>query len=266
LLVVIALVIAAPFVFRRAMTAYRTLQARTVADRRLRSYFKQCLAYSQSDASPIFDEARDTCPIDLDSCSGQGISNRKYIRFRGDPGLAWQYGVVPPGHRHAVFEAWTMLWKLAELNSETASRIRVAHNHLGNLPFVLECSSGHSCTWPETYELFIHGRSTPGGPERLVGVMFDATMFLAGDPNPLSIRVYSSPRPMLQGCGGHGNVGGLGLPSASSEPLRLFAGQPDPVDSSHFTIRYSAGKRHGVIDAWLRRDDSVALSAHDLAP
>jgi len=72
LLVVAALVIAAPFVFRRAMMAYRTLQARTAADRQLRSYFKQCLAYSQSDASPIFDEARDACPIDLASCSGQG--------------------------------------------------------------------------------------------------------------------------------------------------------------------------------------------------
>ena len=40
--------------------------------------------------------------------------------------------------------------------------------------------------------------------------------------------------------------------------LRFFAGQIDPGDESHFTIRYQADGRDGVIDGWLK-DDGLRL-------
>ena len=40
--------------------------------------------------------------------------------------------------------------------------------------------------------------------------------------------------------------------------LRLFAGQPDPADPSHFTIGYDLDGRPGVIDGWLR-DEGIEL-------
>lgn len=40
--------------------------------------------------------------------------------------------------------------------------------------------------------------------------------------------------------------------------LRVFAGQPDPTDASHFTIPYRVDGRDGVIDGWLK-DDGLHL-------
>jgi hypothetical protein len=40
------------------------------------------------------------------------------------------------------------------------------------------------------------------------------------------------------------------------EWLRIFAGQPDPGDPSHFTIEYEADGKHGVIDGWLRESQT----------
>jgi hypothetical protein len=44
-------------------------------------------------------------------------------------------------------------------------------------------------------------------------------------------------------------------------PLRIFAGQPDPLDPSRFTIRYDLGGTPGVIDGQLATDGTVRLSA-----
>lgn len=41
--------------------------------------------------------------------------------------------------------------------------------------------------------------------------------------------------------------------------LRVFAGQPDPVDASHFSAEYQIGDARGRIDGWLQADDSVTL-------
>jgi hypothetical protein len=45
--------------------------------------------------------------------------------------------------------------------------------------------------------------------------------------------------------------------------LRLYAGQPDPVDSSHFTIPYETTSGRGTIDGWLQADDTVKMQVRD---
>lgn len=263
LAIVVALLITIPPLSHKAIQIYRTLQARSAADRQLRAYFRQCLAHTQSDATPLFDETRDTCPILLDPAPGGSSRNWRYIRVRGDPGVSY-WDAMPRGSHHAVPLASMMMWTLGELDVKTTTgRFGIGLNHLFFFPYVQQSDW---CDEPETYELFIHGRSAPGCPERLVGVTFDASTFLAGDPTPIRVVVDSPPRSMLRGFIGQGMRVGLGFPCAATEPLRLFAGQADRLDSSHFTIRYSAGKRHGVIDGWVRSDDSVTLWAHDAQP
>jgi len=45
--------------------------------------------------------------------------------------------------------------------------------------------------------------------------------------------------------------------------LRIFSGQPDPADPSHFTIAYERDGAAGVIDGWLRDDDRIRLIPRD---
>ena len=44
-----------------------------------------------------------------------------------------------------------------------------------------------------------------------------------------------------------------------SKTIRVYAGQPDPTDESHFTIDYEADGKTNTIDGWLMPDDSVKL-------
>lgn len=45
--------------------------------------------------------------------------------------------------------------------------------------------------------------------------------------------------------------------------LRLYAGQPDAADESHFTIDYQTPDGRGTIDGWLMHDDTVKLEVRD---
>jgi hypothetical protein len=42
--------------------------------------------------------------------------------------------------------------------------------------------------------------------------------------------------------------------------VRMYAGQPDPADASHFTIRYQMWGQEDVLDGRLKDDDSVTLT------
>jgi len=44
-----------------------------------------------------------------------------------------------------------------------------------------------------------------------------------------------------------------------TDRLEWFAGQPDPTDDSHFTIRFELNGKPGIVDGWLKDDDTVAI-------
>jgi len=48
--------------------------------------------------------------------------------------------------------------------------------------------------------------------------------------------------------------------------LRLFAGQADPGDRSHFTIRYEADQATGLVDGWLNTNAGVDLQVRAAHP
>jgi hypothetical protein len=146
---------------------------------------------------------------------------------------------------------------------------------------------------------FMHERVTPSGKRRLVVVQLefeDRTNVLSSPPATAfvisslpscgidTVRVHvfeiKSPWPAVIGLGNSskfaGRVGisvgplghfhsGFNLGTAESlaphlQDSQLYNGQPDPLDSSHFTIGYYFEGKGGTIDGWLRDNDDVELS------
>lgn len=46
-------------------------------------------------------------------------------------------------------------------------------------------------------------------------------------------------------------------------PLRVYAGQPDPSDETHFTFRYELDGQPGTIDGYLRDGDDIEFRVRD---
>jgi hypothetical protein len=109
--------------------------------------------------------------------------------------------------------------------------------------------------------LFVHGRQNPAGQPRLV-VVHLAQFRQLGDPGintelVLEIRTRVlipaswSPGSSLQKLGRPWNHM-LSVEMKPKDHLRLYAGQPDPNDATHFTIDYSLAAQQGVIDGYVR--------------
>lgn len=124
----------------------------------------------------------------------------------------------------------------------------------------LDAIDGHPMTRQHSI-LFAHQRRTPAGQPRLVVVegivnweTFSpgithllplATTFVIDAPGPTPLKPTSeSEGPMIES------------PLAKDPPwgVRVFAGQLDPADASHFWINYETSDgTKGIIDGWLRQ-------------
>jgi len=114
--------------------------------------------------------------------------------------------------------------------------------------------------------LYLHQRQTPGGQSRLVAVeLLTVRSIGTARALDLSVRVIepgylSPPRDLSAGAG---LVLGRVIVSAERS-LRLYAGQSDPDNPSHFVMEYQEDDgRHRTIDGWLREDDTVILEPRD---
>lgn len=108
--------------------------------------------------------------------------------------------------------------------------------------------------------VFLHERRSTTGARRLVVVQHPGSWTPAGAASlpplvmliePASLRESPKVRPALVECTAEGVL----LPSFDgTDRLRVFAGQADPHDMSHFTIAYELNGQPGRIDGWLRGD------------
>jgi hypothetical protein len=120
--------------------------------------------------------------------------------------------------------------------------------------------------------LFMHERHTPSGKRRLVVVQgdFDPSMapplFIPGfDLNltvlePETLRAHAKVRTPAVA---------ISVTSArprNSPKLKIFAGQIDPSDPSHFTIGYEMYGQPGIVDGWLRKYDQVEIKVRTGPP
>lgn len=117
--------------------------------------------------------------------------------------------------------------------------------------------------------LFMHSRRTPSGRERLVIVELEGAPCAAGAMYswflPFS-TLSTEPAGIFRGNDNYCTASGLlALGSSPGEVLdpriRVFAGQADPENASHFTIAVDFDGRRKMIDGWLLDSDGVALVA-----
>jgi len=242
---------------RTVRTGIESLRSRMEANGRRTALYHELLACKLPSERPVFDELRDGFPVLLDGPNGA----TKYVRFRGDPGASPNL-YIPPHHG---MERTGCLWGLRYYDARVAGGDRT--------PCAPACFARPEVYGPtynsyggDIIDVFVHGRRISGGIERLVILTFNPSTFEVGDPQPLRVWVYS-PGSSLRSGVYRETKHGLGFNCHTYESLRLFAGLPDPNDCSHFTIRYSAGVRSGVIDGWLTDDGNhVKLVARDEPP
>lgn len=146
--------------------------------------------------------------------------------------------------------------------------------------------------------VFLHGRRAAGGQERLVVVAVNSIVpvsvqYVREPTDDFDLSIYkrvsfvaASVPPTAEGDtpwsardwteldlenaeSGVEMPAHWSKPTAAGEPgslhvkyadqLRVFTGQPDPADASHFTIPYELDGQAGIIDGWLNADGSVKL-------
>jgi len=102
----------------------------------------------------------------------------------------------------------------------------------------------------------------PSGAERLVVVYCVPNKIGWKDVREyFFLRVFDPGLP-LQGMRMTARIGGIDRPPPDAEthsPLRVYAGQVDPADPTHFSVRFQRGQESGVIDGYLKDDESVSL-------
>jgi hypothetical protein len=118
--------------------------------------------------------------------------------------------------------------------------------------------------------IFLHKRTSPSGHTRLICMRYGPCSDLF---NPGFIEDFDY-------------VAGVIIPATMSDPpwpvirnmdievkeyassippkLRIFEGQPDAADASHFTIRYQIWGQEDVVDGYLLDDDSVRISQRNM--
>jgi hypothetical protein len=168
--------------------------------------------------------------------------------------------------RHAVFaalsgptnpECWRRFRRYAVLSTGSPGRVRYA-SCLRSLP------SFFAVTQPAPAVLMLHARRAKGGPPRLVCLTFNAGAFEWTGSSPFQAFVYAD--------GGFARSllcwsGPLSDPAfhRQEQPLKIYAGEPDPLDESHFTVRFDVGPEPHILDGRLTDDDHVILGSQSVA-
>jgi len=127
--------------------------------------------------------------------------------------------------------------------------------------------------------VFLHGRTGNAGNQRLVNVWATGAKKAGGTELVADIYSLSTNAPPHRFTQDIGDLVQVGEDPSGHSVLRIFAGQVDPVDLSHFTIQFtydpgddseggsatttqpSAARKlvHGTIDGYLRANDIVDL-------
>jgi hypothetical protein len=117
--------------------------------------------------------------------------------------------------------------------------------------------------------LFLHARRRPDGERRLVCVSIG---YESGKPIRLQFEADVLVPATVARPGWRGPTVVSSLPQdAAGKPPRIYAGQPDAADETHFTMRYEFPEarngvlkvRNGVIHGYLRDNDTVELKVEE---
>ncbi len=109
--------------------------------------------------------------------------------------------------------------------------------------------------------VFLHQRSTPRGQRRLVAIDLVFNPLSHERIITMSERVLVPATPLRGPRAEPSTIRGDGLliPVSPTDRLRVFAGQPDPNDASHFTIEYDLNGTRHVLDGWLVDEATIKI-------
>lgn len=126
-------------------------------------------------------------------------------------------------------------------------------------------------SWPGAKQgalLFMHEMKTPEGEARLVTVEATLRIGVFSRPQVEYERavmkladLWSKRRNRTQYT--HSTMDRPPLSAGQVYPLKIFAGQPDPQNPSHFTIRFELGGKEGMFDGWLESDGRVLVEERE---
>jgi hypothetical protein len=137
---------------------------------------------------------------------------------------------------------------------------------LATLPMATLFARGWGGTGAPGAIIFLHERISPAGHRRLLCVSYgpDPTTFqpefIAGfdyDASAATPATLTKPPSFAQ------RAYAIDVLSAyvRTPPLvRVYAGQPDPTDPAHFTIRYKIWGKEDTLDGRLQDDDQITLT------
>lgn len=116
--------------------------------------------------------------------------------------------------------------------------------------------------------LFMHEMKTPEGEARLVTV--EATLRIGVFSRPqveferavMKLADLSSKR-RSQTQYTHSTMDRPTSSTGQLYPLKIFAGQLDPQNPSHFAIRFEVAGKQGIMDGWLESDGRVLLEERE---
>ena len=115
--------------------------------------------------------------------------------------------------------------------------------------------------------LFLHERRSPSGARRLVAVDV-STMnmgFFTFHARLFSVGSFLRPAAELPSAIDTSDIDGGGSPhfTPGHRSVRLYAGQPDQNDPTHFTIDLELDGQRRTLDGWLRDDDTVVIESRE---
>lgn len=198
-----------------------------------------CVAYAQDPAGPPAASQPVAGAPDLDDF-GQCLV---YVGPLGQ--VVWEEDPVK-AEKLLKDKAYTRLSRLADPKSAIAAHTPPSWaSLLGRLQGV-PVLQGPRAT------LFCHERITKAGAHRLVVVDMAVSEANGKDYLGFSTSIFENALVVPKWVGGAGiGDGNIQDGGKASKNMRVYAGQPDGLDPSHFTIVYEIDGKQGVIECWL---------------
>ncbi|HEX4795772.1 MAG TPA: hypothetical protein VH370_18420 [Humisphaera sp.] len=255
LCVVIAVLLLLGGALRVATPSVLRIRDQLAVQPRRKALYERCMNHTYPPRTLVFDEAMDTLNIPMYS--------DPYLPSPPRPGAH----SVP---EQRTFIGYQLFWPAPPNASQTADWLDLAdlnfryYSPWGSVKCAHNCRPTKSYTQNDAYyggsdELFRHSRRSRDGNVQLVLIGFDPPAFMAGSILPFRSQVVTM----------HGQFQSLEYSGQwelnllfncpPTQPLKLYAGQADPSDESHFTIDYSTPAGEGVIDGWLVSHNFVNL-------
>lgn len=229
-----------------------------------RAALQQCLNHTAPPSQVVFDEATPKWPAQdlFVPPDGDQYGSRLFRTTRAQSPTTAPVAVTSTMARWDCNSWPGYLYSLDRISDSLAGRVKCVSG-LRNLYITVPTTASQAAEGENQALVFMHRLHTPAGRERLVLLTFDGPSFVWRSENPFRAQAADTGFSFRRLPSVWLKTVNFPFSPKDTRPLRLFAGQPDPLDPTHFTIPYDLGGDPGTIDGWLQNDDSIKLLLRD---